>query len=160
MSIFLIIIFICILILGLIGCFIPVIPGPPLVYLSILLLSFFTPFKLSDTFLLNWAGIVILVTFFDFWLQVYGVKKFGGQKKAINGAIFGLVAGLIAPIPFGFIIGPFLGAFLGASIEEKDFIKIIKISLGALVGFLGGTILKLLVSIYLAYEFFKILIYG
>ena len=67
-----------------------------------------------------WAAIVITVMALDYWLQVYGVKKFGGKKKAINGTLIGLVVGMFAPIPFGFLLGPFAGAFIGAYLEEKE----------------------------------------
>ena len=39
--------------------------------------------------------IAILVTIFDFWIQIHGVKKFGGGKKAVNGSIVGLIFGII-----------------------------------------------------------------
>jgi len=154
-----IIILICVvlLVLGVLGCFIPVIPGPPLAYAALLLVSIFTDYKFEDSFLVQWAGIVIAVTAADFWLQVYGVKKFGGTKKAINGTMIGLLVGIIVPIPFGFIIGPFAGAFIGAYLDEKDdLLKVLKIASGALIGFIGGVVLKLLVCIYLIYEFFVI----
>ena len=157
MTTFLIIIFTLILLVGILGCVIPAIPGPPLAYIAVLSLSLLTSYKLSDDFLVMWAGIVIAVTALDLWLQVYGVKKLGGKKKAINGTIIGLIVGLLAPIPFGFIIGPFAGAFIGARMEEEDLAKVFKIAFGALLGFLSGTILKLAVSAYLALEFFKVL---
>jgi len=151
------IIAICIvlLILGLLGCFVPIIPGPPLSYIALLVLTAFTDYKSSDEFLWQWAAIVVVVTVVDFWLQIYGVKKFGGTKKAINGTMIGLFLGIIAPIPLGFIVGPFLGAFVGAYIDEKDdLIKVLKIASGALVGFIGGLVLKLIVCFYLIREFY------
>lgn len=161
MDIFIIIISIILLFLGFVGSVIPAIPGPPFSYIAILLLSLFTSKEVGDDFLVTWAGIVIVVTALDYWLQVYGVKKFGGKKKAINGTLIGLVVGLFAPIPFGFIIGPFVGAFVGAYLEDKDDLaKVFVIALGALAGFLSGTILKLAVSIYLAYEFIIVLLNG
>lgn len=161
MEILIIIISVILLFVGLAGSVIPAIPGPPLSYIAILLLSLFTSKEVGDDFLVTWAGIVIAVTALDYWLQVYGVKKFGGKKKAINGTLIGLVVGLFAPIPFGFVIGPFVGAFVGAYLEEKDDLaKVFVIALGALAGFLSGTILKLAVSIYLAYEFIIVLLNG
>ena len=151
------IIAICIvlLILGLLGCFVPIIPGPPLSFIALLVLTAFTDYKSSDEFLWQWAAIVVGVTVVDFWLQIYGVKKFGGTKKAINGTMIGLFLGIIAPIPLGFIVGPFLGAFVGAYIDEKDdLIKVLKIASGALVGFIGGLVLKLIVCFYLIREFY------
>jgi len=151
-----IIIIICIVLLlsGILGCFIPVIPGPPLAYAALLLVSIFTDYKFEDSFLVQWAGIVIAVTVADFWLQVYGVKKFGGTKKAINGTMIGLFVGILVPIPLGFIIGPFAGAFIGAYMDEKDdMFKVLKIASGALIGFIGGLVLKLVVCVYLIYKF-------
>ena len=154
MTTLIIIVCVVLLLLGLLGCFVPVIPGPPLAYAALLILSIFTDYKFEDSFLIQWAGIVIAVTVADFWLQVYGVKKFGGTKKAINGTMIGLFVGIFVPIPFGFIIGPFAGAFIGAYMDEKeDMIKVLKIASGALIGFIGGLVLKLVVCAYLLYEF-------
>ena len=68
-------------------------------------------------------------------------------------AVFiGIIVGIITPIPFGFIIGPFIGAFIGALYESNsDVLKAFKIAFGALIGFLGGTILKFIYSIYVVY---------
>ena len=64
------------------------------------------------------------------------------------------IAALAFRIPFGFIIGPFTGAFIGAYMDEKDdMIKVLKIASGALIGFIGGLVLKLVVCAYLLYEF-------
>ena len=150
------IIIICaiLLLVGLSGCFVPVVPGPPLVYIALLILTTFTDYKCSDEFLWKWAGIVVLVTIADFWLQIYGVKKFGGTKKAINGTMIGLLLGIFTP-PIGIIVGPFVGALIGAYLDEKDdFKKVIKIASGALIGFIGGLVLKLVVCFYLVREFY------
>ncbi|MEE2700370.1 MAG: DUF456 domain-containing protein [Bacteroidota bacterium] len=160
---FLIIIFVILLLLiGIIGCIIPVLPGPPISFLGIMVFHFFTSYKMDSDTLWLLAGIVSIITFFDYWLQVYGVRKFGGGKKAINGTILGLVLGLLFFPPFGVIIGPFFGAFLGAKMEAKeDTSRAIKIALGALVGFFGGMILKFTVSIGISIlfinQFFPIL---
>ena len=161
MELLVVLLAIVLLILGLLGSFIPAIPGPPLSYIALLLVSLFTSYTFSQDFLIMWAGIVITVMALDYWLQVYGVKKFGGKKKAINGTLIGLVVGLFAPIPFGFLLGPFAGAFIGAYLEEKeDFLKVLLIAMGALAGFLSGVVLKLAVSAYLGYEFIKVLLNG
>ena len=154
MDFIIIIIVILLLLIGLIGCIIPVLPGPPISFSGLLLFHFFTSYNLEENTLWLLAAVVVAITFLDYWLQVYGVKKFGGGKKAINGTILGLVLGLLLFPPFGLIIGPFVGAFLGAKIEAKeDTNRAIKIALGALAGFLGGTVLKFAVSIYISILF-------
>lgn len=161
MELLVVLIAIVFIMLGLLGSFVPAIPGPPLSYIALLLVSLFTSYTFSQNFLLMWAAIVITVMALDYWLQLYGVKKFGGKKKAVNGTLIGLVVGLFAPIPFGFLLGPFAGAFIGAYLEEKeDFLKVLFIAMGALAGFLSGAVLKLAVSAYLGYEFIKVLLNG
>ena len=153
MDFIIIIIVILLLLIGLIGCIIPALPGPPISFSGLLLFHFFTSYNLEEDTLWLLAAVVVAITFLDYWLQVYGVKKFGGGKKAINGTIIGLVLGLFS-LPFGVIIGPFVGAFLGAKMEAKeDTNRAIKIALGALAGFLGGTVLKFAVSIYISILF-------
>ena len=145
-----------ILLLGIIGCFVPIIPGPPISYGALLLFHFSTSYSIKDDILWLMAFIVLAVTVFDLWVQIYGVKKFGGTKKAVNGSIIGLFIGIFFLPPFGIIFGPFLGAFIGARMEEgSDVNKSIKIALGALAGFMVGTMLKLSVSLYIIYIIFQ-----
>ena len=154
MDVMILAISIFIMLVGLIGCFVPIIPGPPLCYVSLLIIHFFSSYSLDAQFLINWALIITAITFLDIWLQIYGVKKFGGKKKAINGTMIGLFIGIIVPIPLGFILGPFLGAMVGAYLEsvDNDLFQVLKIAAGSLVGFLGGIVLKLVVCSYMIFE--------
>ena len=145
-----------ILFIGLIGCIIPIIPGPPISFLGLLLLNFYTSYNFSENTIWILAFIVIIITFLDYWIQVYGVKRFGGGKKAINGTIIGLIIGIFFFPPLGVIIGPLIGALAGAIIEEKnDARRVVIIAFGALAGFVSGTLLKLSFSIYIIFIFFK-----
>ena len=138
--------------------------GPPISYGALLVFHFFSSYNIDENTLWLWALIVIAVTVFDLWVQIYGVKKFGGTQKAINGSIIGLLLGILIPIIsifipiigilmpiglFGIIFGPFLGAFIGATMDDPDVNKALKIALGALAGFVLGTIVKLSVCIYI-----------
>lgn len=144
------------LLLGIIGCFVPIIPGPPISYGVLLVFHFFSSYSIEENILWLMAFVVFAVTIFDIWVQIYGVKKFGGTKKAVNGSIIGLIIGICFFPPFGIVIGPFLGAFIGARMEENsDGNKAIKIALGALAGFFAGTMLKLSVSVYISYIIFQ-----
>ena len=144
------------LLLGIIGCFLPIIPGPPISYCGLLIFHFFSSYSIDKNVLLLMAFLVISVTIFDLWAQIYLVKKFGGSKKAINGSIIGLIIGVVFLPPFGIIIGPFIGAFIGAVFEENSYgIKAIKIALGALTGFFVGTFFKFSVCVYIIYIVFQ-----
>lgn len=151
MELLLIIIVIFLLIIGVVGSFVPAIPGPPISYGALLLSHFYINPIEDENDLWIWAVLVVVVTILDFWVQIYGVKKFGGGKKAVKGSIIGLIIGLFFIPGIGIIIGPFLGAFIGAKIEDKDVNNAIKIALGAFAGFVLGTLIKLSVSIYIIY---------
>ena len=92
--------------------FFPSIPGPPISY-GHLILSHFYIFPLKDkSDLWLWALLVVIVTILDFWVQIYGVKKFGGGKKAANGSILGLIIGIFFIPIIGLIYRTFFGRHL------------------------------------------------
>ncbi len=155
MDIFLIIIGVVLLIVGLIGCVMPVIPGPPVAWLSLLILQF------SDKAQHNWQmvwttfAVAVIVQVLDYIIPAMGTKKFGGSKYGVWGAVIGLVVGLITPIPLGVIVGPFLGAFIGELIRDNHVEKALKSAMGSLIGFLFSTGLKIVVTLYFGYLFFE-----
>lgn len=158
MDIVLIIFAVILLILGLAGCILPILPGPPLAYFGLLLLHFTSKHHYSTTFLIVWAVIAIVVTIIDNVIPVWGTKKYGGSKKAIWGSIIGLLIGLFMFPPLGILIGPFVGAVIGELIEGKETKDAIRSGFGAFMGFLGGTILKLITVGMMIFYFFKELI--
>tara|TARA_Y100000746_G_scaffold177719_1_gene155362 strand:+ start:388 stop:909 length:522 start_codon:yes stop_codon:yes gene_type:complete len=152
MEVLIIVISVLLLFLGLLGSFVPVIPGPPVSFIALLVLHFFTDLNVSTNHLIYFGVSAGIITFLDYWVQIYSVKIFGGGKAAKIGVFIGIIVGIITPIPFGFIIGPFIGAFIGALYESNsDVLKAFKIAFGALIGFLGGTVLKFIYSIYVVY---------
>ena len=157
MEILILIIVVILLIVGVIGSIIPVLPGPPISYSAILLLHFFTSYQFETGLLITLAMIVVVITFLDYWLQFYGVKKFGGGKKATNGTLIGLLVGMFFFSPIGIFLGPFVGAYVGAKIEGNDK-NAISIAFGSILGFLGGTVLKLLVSGFIIYQSFDLIL--
>ena len=144
------------LLIGLIGSIIPVIPGPILAYLSIIILISSIDQSLPLNTLMIWGIVVIFFSIIENFIQFYVVKLFGGRKLAIIGSTIGFLIGLFSP-PAGFIIGTFFGAFIGAFIEyKKDTKKALKIAFGSFIGFFGSIALKLIISFYFLYEYFRI----
>lgn len=137
---------------GIVGCFLPLIPGPPLGYVALLLLQLRSDPPFSVKFLLVWAGIVAIVTLLDYVIPVYGTKKFGGTKYGMWGCMLGLLAGFWLG-PLGIIMGPFAGAFAGEWLAERNADKALRAAIGSFIGFLAGTLLKLVVCCVMAYYF-------
>ncbi|WP_346858347.1 DUF456 domain-containing protein [uncultured Draconibacterium sp.] len=148
------------IITGILGCVLPVIPGPPLSYIGLLLLHFTKGYQFSSKFLIVWAVITVIVYALDYIIPVWGTKKFGGSKRGVWGSIIGLVFGLFLFPPFGIIIGPFAGAVIGELTAGKDHSAALKSGFGSFIGFLAGTLLKLITSGMMTWYFFKLLISG
>ncbi|MDH3381669.1 MAG: DUF456 domain-containing protein [Flavobacteriaceae bacterium] len=157
MDIFLLIIGFLFLVIGLFGAFLPILPGPPLSWVGLLLIYLTSIVPINYTLLGITLFIAILVTILDYIIPAWGTKKFGGSKYGIIGTTLGLFIGLIIPLPFGIIIGAFLGAFIGELYNEsRNTQKALKASFGSVVGFFISTGLKLLVSIIYLVIFIKI----
>ena len=124
-------------------CVLPIIPGPIFTFFGLLVLHFFTDFSITYSQLISYFLITVIVLFLDYLSQYFGVKKFGGKKNAVYGTIIGCLFGVFLP-PFGLVIGPFLGAFLGSLIDKKDTVHALKIAFGSFIGFMFGTLIKII----------------
>lgn len=145
---------ILLVILGIIGCLVPVLPGPPLSYLGILFLHFSRFGQFTTLALITMGVIALAVTILDYVVPVWGTRKFGGSKYGTRGATIGLVIGLFLG-PLGLIIGPFIGAFVGELIFKDNINYAIKAGFGSLLGFLTGIGLKLAASFVMTFYFVK-----
>jgi len=148
------------MIIGIIGCVLPFIPGPPLNYIGLLLIHFTTKYQFQTDFLILWAIITVLVYGLDIVIPVWGTKKFGGSKRGVWGSVIGLAAGFLFFPPFGIIIGPFVGAVIGELSAGKNSAAALKSGFGAFVGVFTGTVLKLIASGMMTWYFAKELITG
>lgn len=153
MDIFLIVTGIIFLIAGIIGCIVPFLPGPPLAYGSLILLQLSSHQPFSEEFLVIWALVTTAVLLADYYIPVWGTKKFGGTKGGIWGATIGLIIGMFFFPPIGLIVGPFVGAFAGEIMNNQDSRKALHSAIGSFIGFVAGTIMKLGISVVMGYYF-------
>ena len=132
---------------GIAGCFLPVIPGPPLSWCALLLLYFFGNGQMSLTFLLIWLGITVAVTILDYVVPARFTRVTGGSKAAGRGSMVGLIIGMIFFPPWGMIAGAFLGAMAAEVIVNgSSLADSVKPALGSFLGFVFGTLIKLIAS--------------
>lgn len=131
------------MILGIIGAFLPILPGPLTGWVGLLILSFTTAVPNDWTFLGITLAVAILVWILDYFIPAMGTKRFGGSKSGVYGTTIGLLIGLLSPIPFGMLIGAFVGAFIGeVAFAKKKSDKALKASFGSLLGFFVSASLK------------------
>jgi len=132
--------FVC---LGIVGSFLPILPGPLTSWIGLLLLQLTEIIPLDWTFLSITLAIALLIWVLDYFIPAIGTKRFGGSKYGVYGTTIGLIIGLLSPIPFGMLFGAFFGAFIGELLyDSKDTNRALKASVGAFVGFLASATIK------------------
>ncbi|HDR89924.1 MAG TPA: DUF456 domain-containing protein [Bacteroidetes bacterium] len=149
---------IALMIVGLLGCVLPVLPGPPLSYIGLLLVHFTRWVDFSSRFLVIMAMIAVVVTVLDYIVPIWGTKRFGGTKAGMWGATIGMVVGIFFFPPIGLILGPLIGAIAGEAIRGADGRQSIVAGMGSLMGFFLGIGLKLAASLAMTYYFIKALL--
>ena len=144
--------------LGILGCFAPGLPGPPLNYAALLIVQY-KYHCFSFNFVIAWAVIVAITIIIDFILPIWFAKKFGATKYGIWGSIIGMVLGIFFT-PVGMVLGMLIGAVVGELIGGTEGSKALKSGFATFVGTFLTMGLKLIVSIvisvYLFVEFTRI----
>ncbi|WGH77038.1 DUF456 domain-containing protein [Tenacibaculum tangerinum] len=148
MDIFLLVLGFVFACLGIVGSFLPVLPGPITSWVGLLLLHLTKVVPQNWSFLGITLAIALLIFFLDYMIPAMGTKRFGGTKYGVYGTTIGLIVGLFSPIPFGILIGAFVGALVGELLyDSKDTNRAMKASFGAFLGFLASATIKFSVSL-------------
>ena len=157
MDVFLIIMALFLVLLGVLGSFLPVLPGPITSWFGFLLLYFSDLILISKKLLIITLVIALFIWILDYFIPAIGTKKFGGSKYGMIGTTLGLIVGLISPTPGGVFIGPFFGALIGELLNKNNFKIALRAAFGSFLGFLASTFLKFIVSIIYLGLFISIL---
>lgn len=137
----LILAFLC-LIIGIIGCIVPGLPGTPIAYAGLWIAQATDRIDFSWQFLLIWGIVVVIISVLDYIVPAWGTKKYGGTKWGVWGSTIGVFIGLFFGA-VGVILGPLVGAIIGELIAGKELKAALKAGWGSFIGILFGTILKL-----------------
>ena len=142
--------------IGIAGCILPAIPGPPLSFLALLLLSFaknWEPFGVA--FLIIMGVLAVLLIILDYVIPTVGAKKYGASKYGIWLSIIGMILGLVFIPPFGVFIGAFIGAIVGELMAGKKGQTALKVGWGVFIGNMVGIGLKLAYSGFVLITFVR-----
>ncbi len=153
MEILLIVLGILCLLVGLAGCIIPMLPGPPVAYIGIVLLHLTSQAEFSTSQLVIWLLLVVIVQVLDYFVPTWGTRYIGGSRSGSRGCLIGTLIGLWF-MPWGILLGPFLGAFIGELLAGHSTGLALRSGFGSLLGFLFGTVLKCMVCGYFVWQFF------
>jgi len=141
-------------IVGIAGGFLPILPGPPVSWIALLLVSFSDKAEdpVSTTALIVWLVIAVIITLADYLMPGIMTKVTGGHKAAEKGANIGLLVGLFLT-PAGMILGSFIGAFIGEYVAEKQsFGNSLKAAAGAFAAFILTTGIKVIFSVIILWQ--------
>ena len=132
---------------GLSGLLLPIVPGAPLLFLGLLFGAWAEDFQyVGIRTLLVLAGMAALTYVVEFTASILGVKKYGGSRRAMVGAVLGGIAGLFLGIP-GILIGPFVGAVIGELSLQRSLDQASRAGFGTVVGLAIGVAGKLAIGI-------------
>lgn len=132
---------------GLVGSLLPVLPGTPLVLLAAIgHRLYFGDASVSNTILFILVALTLISVLFDFLAGLLGAKKFGASWRGMTGAVIGGIIGLFFSLP-GIILGPFLGAMLFEMLGGQEFKKATRAGVGATVGLLLGIVGKFSIGV-------------
>lgn len=134
------------MILGILGSFLPVLPGVPLSWIGLLIFYLIPGVGINYLFLGITLAVTILIYILNLVIPAMGTKRFGGSKKGMIGATLGLIIGIFAPIPFAILIFPFIGAFVGELINKSDSKTAGKAAFGSFVGLLASSFMEFIVT--------------
>jgi uncharacterized protein YqgC (DUF456 family) len=147
MDILIMVLAIILMVGGIAGCVLPILPGAPLAYAGLLLLHFTGLAHFSTAQLIVWLIVVVVLQVVDYITPLLGSKYSGGTSFGNRGCVAGTLLGLFF-MPWGIILGPFLGAVAGEMMGGSDFPHAVRAGIGTLIGFLLGTLLKVIVCFY------------
>jgi uncharacterized protein YqgC (DUF456 family) len=141
---------------GIAGSILPLVPGPPLSYLALILVSYarnWEPF--SATFLIIMACAMVVVSFLEYILPAGAARRYGASRTGFWGSIAGLIVGLFFFPPWGMILGAIVGALAGELIAGKRGKEALRAGWGVLIGNLIVIGLKLAYSGVILFLYIK-----
>lgn len=146
------------LFMGIVGTFLPILPGPSFIVIGALIhgiLTGFTPVSMANILVLCLFALAAWVG--QYLLTALGARHFGGSAKGIWGATIGLFIGFFIPLIGGMFIGAFVGGLLcELYFEQKELKEASKSGAGAVAGILISFIMELLISIGMAYYIWRL----
>jgi uncharacterized protein YqgC (DUF456 family) len=128
---------------GLLGLLLPVLPGAPLLFAGLLVAAWAEDFVYVGAGKLTLLAALALLTYgVDFAATALGAKRFGASKRAVIGAAVGGLVGLFFGLP-GVLLGPFIGAVIGELTAQRGLSDAGRAGVGATLGLIFGVAAKL-----------------
>jgi uncharacterized protein YqgC (DUF456 family) len=133
---------IALIVVGVVGTFLPVLPGAALVFGGMLLGAWIDGFQRVGWVTLVILGVLTLLVFVvDVVAGLLGAKRVGASKLAIAGAAIGTVVGMFFGL-VGIVIAPFVGAVVGEVIARGQLAPAARVGFATWIGMVAGALAK------------------
>ena len=139
---------------AIIGCIMPIVPGPLLSLVSVVISYFYLPNTLFGTTVVIVCGVVaFILAAMDYFVPIVASRKFGASKQGIYGGMIGMILGMIFFNVVGLLVGTFLGTIAGDLYAGQTFKNAYRAGIGSFIGFFVSTFLKLsfCIAVFIAY---------
>nr|WP_262911618.1 DUF456 domain-containing protein [Chryseobacterium sp. PS-8] len=128
------------MVLGIVGTFLPVLPGLLLSICGLLIYKYGTDADLSMIYVWVFVILTVASVVLNYIIPAKTNQKYGGTRWGSIGSVIGTIVGIFLPIPLGFLVGMFAGVFVGELLHDsQDINKALKSTKGAFIGFIYGT---------------------
>lgn len=131
---------------GLAGTVLPVLPGTVLVWAGIVLGAWIDDFqRVGTTTLVVVTVLAALAWVLDYVAGLLGARKAGASRQALLGAAIGTVAGLFMGV-VGVLFMPLVGAALGEYLAQKDQTRAVRVGVATWLGIMLGLLAKVVLA--------------
>ncbi|NPV28318.1 MAG: DUF456 domain-containing protein [Firmicutes bacterium] len=145
--------------IGVIMSIFPFLPGIPLIFGTFLVYGFFEGFeRINSIFLIAMLIITVLSFFIDNLAGWVGAKRYGASRAGVWGALLGGLLGVLINPLLGILLGPLTGAVIAEIIiSQRPLRESLRVGIGTLVGFLGGSILRFIIALFMVITFLYVI---
>jgi len=151
---------ILLVIVGVWGTIIPMLPGIALIFSGYAIWGIASGWKDYSTTTLLVMGLITLFSYaLDYYAGAIGAKKFGASRGGVWGSIIGAIIGFLFFNLPGLILGPFIGAIAGELLVGRSHSEAFRAGWGAFMGFLAGSLMRVTIGVVMSLLFFYYLIF-
>ena len=135
-------------VVGIAGTLLPMLPGVPLVFSGLLLIAWLDGFTKVSILTIVIIGVLALIAWaIDFAASIVTAKKVGASKQALWGTVIGGVVGLFFGGLAGIILGPAIGAMVGELMAHQDKSRATTVGIAAGLGFVLALVAKWVITL-------------
>lgn len=149
---------IVVMVVGVLGTFVPMLPGIWLIFASLLAYGIFDQWEAYSVWFMVIVGVIAFASsFLDYIGTMVGAKKFGASNMAAVGALGGgVLGGILLNIP-GSILGAIFGAIGAEFYRQRSMPHALKAAAGSMIGTAVASSIQLALALIITvYAIFRV----